>query len=130
MRVYIAAPWVRKHDAIQAGRAFEAAGFKVLSRWFNHEGDPNDATGVTCEHQEVYRQALEDVDDVQRADYLIVLNLEKSEGKAVETGIAIANGIPFICVGPRSNVFQVFAEAMVDSVDDAIAHLHTISAAV
>lgn len=123
MKVYIAAPWARKDEAIAAGKQFRAAGFEVTSRWFEHQGDPNDSTGITCPDEDIRAQALEDLEDVLRADYLVVLNLQKSEGKAVETGVALANNIPFICVGPRSNIFQLFGEAMVESVDDAIQYL-------
>lgn len=122
MKVYIAAPWVRRADAIEIGKQFTAAGIEVTSRWFHHPGDPNDATGLTSDAREVRRQALEDIEDVKRSDALVVLNLQKSEGKAVETGIAIANDIPFISVGKRSNIFQSLGTE-VDTVEDALLHL-------
>lgn len=123
MKVYIAAPWVRKADAVRAGEMATAAGLIVTSRWFNHEGDPADSTGITVRDSEIHHQVLEDMADIYSADYLMVLNLERSEGKAVETGIAIQLGIPFVCVGPRSNVFQILSEGMFDSVYDAIQYL-------
>ncbi len=120
MRIYIAAPWVRREEAIAAGRVAEVAGFKVTSRWFYHEGATLDTTGSSLARAETIRQALEDIADVKRSHVLIVLNLEKSEGKAVETGIALANRIPVISVGQRSNIFQAlgievetFAEALI-----------------
>jgi len=127
LNVYIAAPWIRKADAIAAGEMFAKAGYVVTSRWFNHEGDPNDSTGIRCPDDVIRHQAREDIQDVLRADALVVLNLEKSEGKAVETGIALQAGIPFIVVGERSNIFQILSLGMVESVEDAISLLNTIS---
>lgn len=126
MRIYIAAPWLRRTEARLAARSFRDAGFDVISRWLEHPGDPNDSLGYSLSDEDVQQQAREDWQDVADADVLVVLNLEKSEGKAVETGIAIANGIPFICVGPRTNVFQTLGIGMVDSVEDAIAYLKTV----
>lgn len=121
MRIYIAAPWRRRPEAIAAGERFKAAGHELTCRWFTHEtdGDPNDSTGVTCDPVSIRFQANEDITDVLRADVLVVLNLQKSEGKAVETGIAIANNIPVISVGPRSNIFQVLGTEVAD-IDEAL----------
>src|SRR3954462_13332354 len=104
MKIYVAAPWVRRPEAIEVGKRFVAAGHELTCRWFDHQtdGDPMDSTGVTCNPASIRFQATEDIADVRRADVLIVLNLQKSEGKAVETGIAIAAGIPVVSVGPRS----------------------------
>ena len=119
MKVYIAAPWVRREEAKAVGERLVAAGHEVTSRWFTHVGDPNDSTGVAMDPQEVRRQAIEDIADVYRADALVVLNLEKSEGKAVETGLALSQGLPIISVGKRSNIFQSLAYE-VESVDEAL----------
>lgn len=123
MRVYVASPWVRKADAINAGKLLETSGFEVTSRWFYHEGDPTDSTGIKCDAGAITVQALEDIEDVLSADILMILQLEKSEGKAVETGIVIANDIPFIVVGERSNIFQVLGQGFFSSVEDAIEYL-------
>lgn len=127
MKIYVAAPWVRRPEAIEAGEQFKAAGHDLTCHWFHHvtDGDPNDSTGVTCNPESIRQQAAEDIDDVMRADVLVVLNLQKSEGKAVETGIAIAAGIPVISVGPRSNIFQALGHE-VATVDEALAVLATI----
>jgi nucleoside 2-deoxyribosyltransferase len=128
MRVYIAAPWVRRPEAIEAGKLFTAAGHVLTCRWFVHEtdGDPNDSTGITCDPYIIRHQAFEDIADVRRAEVLVVLNLQKSEGKAVETGIAIAAGIPVVSVGARSNIFQSLGHE-VETVADALALLKTLT---
>ena len=106
MKIYVAAPWTHKHEAIIAGAALTAAGHTVTSRWFHHQGDATDSAGTSSPLESIIFQAREDIADVLKADCLVVLNLAKSEGKAVETGIALANNIPVISVGPRSNIFQ------------------------
>lgn len=132
LKIYVAAPWVHKPDAIEAGRRLESWGFEVTSNWFYHNdnGNPNDSAGLTHDRDAIIRQAIEDIADVRRADILLVLNLAKSEGKAVETGIAIAAEIPIISVGVRSNIFQTLG-AEVDTLDDAIVlllHLDNMTA--
>lgn len=122
MRVYIAAPWVRRTEAVEIGKRFVASGFEVTSRWFEHPGNPNDSTGKSSPLETVVQQANEDIEDILRADALVVVNLERSEGKAVETGIAIANGIPVVSVGARSNIFQALGKE-VGTVDEAISYL-------
>lgn len=127
MKVYIAAPWVRRPEAIAIGEQFKAAGHELTSRWFYHvsDGDPMDATGLTCNPESIRFQATEDIADVRRAHALVVLNLQKSEGKAVETGIAIAAGIPVISVGTRSNIFQALG-IEVATVDEALKALASL----
>jgi nucleoside 2-deoxyribosyltransferase len=125
VKVYVAAPWVRKQEAIAAGEQLKAAGFEVTSRWFYHEGDPNDSTGVGEDREQIRMQAREDINDVLNSDALVVLNLEMSEGKAVETGIALAYNLPVISVGGRSNIFQALG-VEVNSLDDAIQVLNLV----
>ena len=118
-KVYIAGPWVRREEIIKVGQRFKEAGFEVTSRWFTHEGDPNDSTGANVDPKAIQKQALEDIEDVCRADVFVVVNLQKSEGKAVETGIAIMQGIPVISVGTRSNIFQALG-IEVNTIEEAI----------
>lgn len=119
MKVYLAAPWVRKDDAKTAAERLRQAGIEVTSNWLEHEGSKTDSTGITSPLAHIQEQALQDIKDVQRADYLVVLNLERSEGKAVETGVAIAGRIPVISVGARSNIFQTLG-LEVETLTDAI----------
>ena len=122
MKVYVAGPWMRKAEVIAFAKQLRKVGHEVTSRWFDHVGDPNDPTGATVPLEEIQFQARQDLEDVRRADVLIVLNLEKSEGKAAETGYAIAFGIPIISVGKRSNIFQALGREL-DTTEEAIAAL-------
>ena len=106
MKVYVAGPWVRRPEVRAFAAHLEAAGHKVTSRWlYEHEGNPNDPSGLSSPEHYIREQALDDVNDVISADVFIMLNLEKSEGKAFEMGIAYMANKPIICVGKRFNIF-------------------------
>ncbi len=115
MKVYIAAPWVRREEAKAFGKRLLKEGHDVTSRWFYHEGPLDNSVGRGVSPEVCKQQAREDIEDVRRADVLVVLNLEKSEGKAVETGIALTCGIPVISVGQRSNIFQALGIEVPDT---------------
>lgn len=117
-RVYIAAPWVSKDVARIAGAAFEQAGFEITKKWWEHRDvDMEDSESA----QELYEQADEDITGVLSADVFVLLNLGKSEGKAVETGIALSEGLPMILVGKRSNLFHFLpCWTIVDTINQAI----------
>src|SRR3954464_15266950 len=89
-KVYLAAPWTHRPDALAAAQQIEAAGHAITEHWWRHADVPLD------QRDEIRAQAQADVDGVLAADVLVLLNLAKSEGKAVEQGIALQRGIPII----------------------------------
>ncbi len=113
--VYLAAPWVRRIQARIARRALQDAGYVVTSRWL--DVDETKTTQAA--------EAQNDFDDLVQCDALVVLNLEKSEGKAVEQGIALGRKMPIIAVGEeRLNVFQHLPRIkLVPTLDAAIVEL-------
>lgn len=114
MKVYVAAPWVKRPEARVVADRLVAHGHTVVSRWLHLHGDTDDPRVLAIEAQN-------DVDDVRRADVLVLCNLEKSEGKSVETGIALASGLSVIVIGQRSNIFHYLpAVRVVESVDEAL----------
>lgn len=124
MKIYIAAPWAHRDEARQRAAQAEAAGHEITHDWWDTEvADDNEVELARC--------AYNDLMAVRRADVLIVLNLAQSEGKAVETGMAIAwqweYGKPWIyIVGKRSNIFHrlnVFKVWMVDTFEDVLKDL-------
>ena len=122
MRVYVAAPWVRRNEAREAAYQLIEAGHVVTCRWLTvHGGDDRP--------ERLRQEADNDLSDLLNSDIMLLLNLEKSEGKAVETGFAIATGMDIIAVGQPSNVFHYLPEVIwVDSVDEAIRVLRDESA--
>lgn len=127
MKVYLAAPWRQQARARRVAEFFESAGMEITSSWLSHApGGDSAGTGVPV--RELQEQAHRDISDILRSDYMIVLNYEKSEGKAVETGIALQAGITVVSVGPRSNIFQTLTHQVADA-DEALAYVkgHTPS---
>lgn len=120
-RIYLAGPWVRRAEVRIARNVFVQSGITVGSRWIDF-----DAGSVNEYDPSVQaREALNDWEDLHEAEALVLLNLEKSEGKAVETGIALTRGIPVIVIGQRTNVFHHLPQVhIVETIGDAIARLH------
>lgn len=125
--VYVAAPWIHGGDALEAKRKLEEAGIRVTSRWLrrvkgNVDPSYNYMKDSSYTPEDGEREAEMDISDVMVADYVVVLNSAKSEGKAVEQGLAIAYGIPIILVGKGSNTFHYLSKVVtiVGSVEEAI----------
>jgi nucleoside 2-deoxyribosyltransferase len=118
-RIYLAAPWVRRDEARAAGELIEAAGHTITKKWWEHRDVPIDQAD---RHLELEQQAIEDLEGVFRAQVFVLLNLATSEGKAVETGLALAYGKPIILVGERSNLFHYLVNPAfrVPTIEEAI----------
>jgi len=96
-----------------AAQRFEEAGLVITHPWWNLEGKEDDPVYL-CQCAEY------DVLGVVSAHVLVVLNTQKSEGKAVEQGIAIAMGIPIVLIGEKSNIFHHLNIYQVHDIDGAI----------
>lgn len=123
LRIYVAAPWVNKPDALAAKEKFEAAGFEITSHWITRESHLTYADLAKPEHEdELVAQAVMDVEDIIRSDIFVILNLEKSEGKATEFGFAYGMDIPVILVGDRTrNIFYFLPNVFrAETVEQAI----------
>jgi nucleoside 2-deoxyribosyltransferase len=105
-KVYIAAPWANRATARITGQQCEDRGIEITHKWWDFEGDFEEA-------EKMQSYAEMDFEGVRKADFLILLDLAKSEGKAVEQGIALALGKEIIAVGERGahskNVFHHLA---------------------
>lgn len=118
VKVYIAAPWAHREEAKTVRDKFVAKGFTVTSRWL-------DVDETTCSPVE---EAHNDLVDILEAGVMVVLNLEKSEGKAFEQGFAMAHEKPIFVIGDPANylnIFQLLRPAVtfaynVDEVIDAL----------
>ena len=119
MKVYIAAPWKHKETAKKVKAQVEAAGDEVISRWIDFEVDPN--TQYDYPDQVMEEESRKDVEDILNADEVLYLNLEKSEGKATELGMALMRNIPvFVVGGKQNNVFLHLGE------DYGVYHLESV----
>lgn len=118
MKVYLAAPWVDKQQAQEVADILVRQGHCITTRWWEHRDVPGYRTGneTRDEMAELAEQAQLDLDGVLSADVFVLMNSTVSEGKAVETGVAICSGVPVIILGKRSNLFHYCD--MVELVDD------------
>jgi nucleoside 2-deoxyribosyltransferase len=116
--IYLAGPWARREEVRAARDKFTAAGVNVKARWIDLSPTPEDEKNPVV----LTGEAINDLEDLDNADAVVVLNLEKSEGKAVETGYALAAGVPVIIIGERTNVFHYLPEvSIVETIEEAIA---------
>lgn len=106
MTVYLAAPWTRRAEAREIAKALEAKHYVITRHWWDEEAEADD-------HKTLAMHARRDLNAVLGCDIFVLLNLEKSEGKAVETGVALtrhtmgSRAPRLIGCGPRySNIFQ------------------------
>lgn len=124
----MAGPWAKRAECGELQKQLEAAGFTVVSRWITKHID----MGQTAEdlnttdvkvQEELTRQAIEDVLDLESADMFIIINSEKSEGKAFEFGYACAMRLPIIVVGDRANniFYQLPHVVVTPTLEEAIA---------
>lgn len=122
--IYVAAPWMYRGEAKLVVERFRAAGIKVSSSWVDWKGSASDERDPKI----LAREAGRDWDEVVEADFLILLNWERSEGKAIETGIALSEGIPIIGVGKPTAVFHYLSKHIrwVSTVDQAIAEVKRV----
>lgn len=98
LRVYVAGPWAHRIPVRGVRDKLEAAGYVVTSRWL--DVDETKTTPAA--------EAAVDLEDIARADLLVVYNSITSEGKAVEQGYALGLGIPIIVIGDREALLNVF----------------------
>ncbi len=125
MKVYVAAPWVDRAIATAIAEAIRASGHQITHEWWRFEnvpeGNRNDEFHRIC--------AIVDSYGVRDADVVVLLNSSKSEGKAVEQGIAIALGKKIIAIGKRGehskNVFHYMDNYIwVDDLEGALGLLN------
>jgi nucleoside 2-deoxyribosyltransferase len=99
-RVYIAARGQDQAKARELREALVSYGIGSTARWI-------DQSLANESHDE----AQQDIDDVRMADVLVVLkpkasHLHTTGGHHVETGLAMAYGIPVLLLGEVENVFH------------------------
>lgn len=118
--IYLAAPWVDKDEMPERASQFESKGHIITHKWWIQEGDGyKDHTP-----EELCEFAKLDYMGVMTSETVVVFNTKKSEGKAVEQGIAITAGIPIIAIGTLGelpNIFHYWPEMKwVKSIEEAL----------
>lgn len=112
MKIYLAARFSRRHEAHALGQDLQALGHTIVSRWSRPDDDHVLPTGLSEQASDGARRrfALEDMEDIHKADCLILLGEPPRNnsrgGHLVEFGAALALGLRVIVVGPRATVFH------------------------
>lgn len=114
-RVYLAADFARQAEMREVRDALAAAGVAVTSRWIDvdvttgaEQTMVTDARPGSLEAIRNSDHALDDLEDVRRADVLVQFTTgEKARGgRHVELGFAIGMGKRVAIVGPREHIFH------------------------
>jgi nucleoside 2-deoxyribosyltransferase len=121
MKLYLAAPWIDKDKMEALAWKFEDAGHTITWRWWRTD----DIAEGWENTQSLAVQAFNDFHGVKDCDTLVLFNTSKSEGKAVEQGIAIALEKPILAIGKlgemSKNVFHYLPNyKWVPFIEDAI----------
>ncbi len=106
MKIYLAAPYPMRTDAVSLMHHLESQGHIVTSRWLR-EPMANDAVSAQM-----------DLDDVTAADLLLLINPPAwanagTGGRHTEVGYALALGKAVVVLGVQSNVFHELAQVRV-----------------
>lgn len=112
MKVYIAARFSRRHECNALAQELKARGCTITSRWVLPDTDHVVPTGMSEQAADSERQrfALEDVEDVKAADWMVSLMEEPRNnsrgGRHVEFGIGLGIGLSMTIIGPKETVFH------------------------
>ncbi len=123
MRVYLAATWAERASMPLVAAQLELAGHSITHRWWEFEDDPVDNYPSNQDSEALTNHAINDFIGVVQAEVVVLVNSAVSEGKAVETGIAIAGNKPIVLVGTRSNLFHYLPNVHVVATVDAAVEL-------
>ena len=107
-RVYLAGRYSRLTEIAEYAKDLEAIGFEVTSRWLSgiHGADDGDKT-------EWMRFESDDREDIESADVFVVFTCHdpgRRGGYHVEFGLAMAQDLICVAVGPVENIFYTLAD--------------------
>lgn len=125
LSVYLAGPWADRTKVREVRDTLLKAGIPVNARWIDSHHEDEELVS----HDDLADEAWHDIEDVLRANVLMVYNSQLSEGKAFETGVAVATQKDVIIIGERSNVFHHLPMVIVPNVEEAIKAYHDLEVA-
>lgn len=114
MRIYLAAPYGSREQIRAYASDARAVDLTVTSSWLDEAHEINAGTqgaATALSDEQVSLHALTDIGEVIGSDVLVLftaayVGCEGGGGRHVETGVALATGIPVIVVGDPENVFH------------------------
>lgn len=120
MKIYLAAPYAARDAVRLRGQELTRIGFTVTASWLDETHEINsDTTGAATglPDAQVAVHAATDLRDIDGSDLLVAFTAGAlgvdggSGGRHVETGYAIALGMPVLVVGEPENVFHRYPRA-------------------
>ena len=125
MNIYIAS-YFDTRDRLKPIKAqIEQLGHRVVSRWLDVPGSPPE--GMT-EATYFTQEAMRDIEDIDRCDYIIVDTFDVTQrgGREVELGYFMGKKgtVMIATVGPKRNVFHYIVGANFATWEDCIRALH------
>jgi nucleoside 2-deoxyribosyltransferase len=124
-KIYLAGPWIDRDMMPSIANTLEQNGHTITHKWWQYEGK-----GEEFETEAFMRScAVKDYRGVVDCDVVLVYNSAKSEGKAVEQGIALAfeKRIVLWTPGemPSSNIFyHMHNYRHVKTIDEALKEIN------
>lgn len=138
MKIYLAAPYAAR-DILKDHLPFwQDHGHEVTCGWVKGTrplGQDTFGISAASTHEEVEAHALMDLEDVDRADALVLYTAQyiasvagldpvahnlNSGGRHVEVGYALAKDKPVVVIGPLENIFQRGLCLWADDLDSAV----------
>lgn len=126
MRVYLAAPYGAREEVLGLASDLYSRGMTCSSSWLaeTHEINPGtEGAAPALSDAQVALHATDDLVDILSSQALVLftaayLGVEGGGGRHIETGYAMATGIPVIVVGEPENVFHRMGLPRVELVSD------------
>jgi nucleoside 2-deoxyribosyltransferase len=114
MKVYLAAPYAVRDTVRDLAAELARIGFTITSSWLDEKHDITPGTekaATDLTDAQVSAHARQDMNDIDVSDLLVLFTAkacgaEGGGGRHIETGYALARGIPVIVVGDPENVFH------------------------
>jgi len=106
--IYLASKFRRCEEMAEYADELRELGYEVTSRWITQHGGP----GLSLDDPRFPQFALDDVEDVRRADTLISFTAGGGGrgGRHAEFGMGVAFGKRLILVGPVEHVFHTLPQ--------------------
>lgn len=119
VKVYIAAPFPLRAEAVKLMQFLEAAGHAVTSTWLRVQDMPDSDAAARL-----------DLADVRAADALVALNppgweTKGTGGRHAELGAALTLGRPVVLLGVRSNTFHHHSDVEAVATRDQVLEILT-----
>lgn len=129
MKIYVAASFPRKSDALQLAFKLMKQGHDVTSGWLEQvEANKNETADGYKSDRDSRRTAERDIKDIDAADALVMITGDSLSGggRRFEAGYAFGKGRPIFLFGSKEIIFDHLTDVhVVSSFSELLAMLKT-----